>query len=85
MQLTSAGKKMYAVTQAHIYNLPLVPKGDSWACWGGRWSPHEFMAGTNFDTLYGITADDITKDTWVIMLHTEGGLSTLPWTVPVSW
>jgi hypothetical protein len=70
MQLTSGE---YAVTQAHIYNLPLVPEGDSWACWGGRWSPHDYMAGTGFDTLYGITADDIASDTWVIMLHTEGG------------
>jgi hypothetical protein len=69
----SSHHNKYEVTQAHLYNLPKVPAGDSWACWGGRWSPHEFMEGTNFGTLYGITADDIRKDTWVIMLHTEGG------------
>jgi hypothetical protein len=73
MHLAPHNNKYHEVTQAHIYNLPQVPEGDSWACWGGRWSPHEFMEGTNFDTLYGITADDIAKDTWVIMLHTEGG------------
>jgi hypothetical protein len=66
-------RRQYEVTQAHIYNLPLVPEGDSWACWGGRWSKHEYMEGVNFDTLYGITAADIASDTWVIMLHTEGG------------
>jgi hypothetical protein len=52
----------YAVMQAH--NLPLVPEGEnSLACWGGRWSPHEYLSGTGFDTLNGITADDIAKDT----------------------
>ncbi|MGE4602540.1 MAG: hypothetical protein AAEJ65_06520, partial [Planctomycetota bacterium] len=64
----------YIVTQTHMYSPHYKPNGDSIFCWGGRWSYHDFLAGTGY-SLHGAHLQEMidTPSMWTLVIHTEGG------------
>ena len=64
----------YIVTQVHMYSEHYKPNGDSIFCWGGRWSPHEFLSGVDY-SVHGGHLQEMIDDPgmWTFVVHTEGG------------